>query len=461
VAPGRTKKQKRTPNSPGLEIEILGDSASLDREGKCVGYRLTTGGRNLLLDCGSPALGMLGSEAFRQISGVLVSHCHEDHVRWLAEFALFKRFYVPGPDRLKVYATEDVHVEIRKFLQVFLERSLSYDRDRVIEFPCDSFIEPHILGYSARFRIKKIAFSGNTAFALRVADSRGKAVSPTRAKVIISPETGRARMLFRESKNGRWVEPECYFAFGDPEFYEKRESVLKAGGCSIKAVKDHFWHGMLGSGFEISSRGNRTFFSCDTVYDPKLWKKLATDVRPSRLRPSGRNFNRSHIIEGNINDYIEQTWSAERLKAALALYEKRGTVFHDVNTRESVIHTEYDVLASSGIENLVLVHAPEYFVSREMLARPGQVFVIRNGKFTEKTGKKSRASKPDIHIRDRGKFFVGYKNPKGSHEIFRKNGLLKHRAARKGRKTRALMRVSLHEITDGDCAAPPKNKKKK
>jgi hypothetical protein len=268
-------------------------------------------------------------------------------------------------------------------------------------------------------------------------------------------------MLFRESNNGRWVDPECYFAFGDPEFYQKSESVLKAGGFSIKAVKDHFWHGMLGSGFEITSRGNRVFFSCDTVYDPRLWKKLATEVKPSRLRPSGRNFNRSHIIAGNINDYIEQTWSEKRLESALKLYEKGGAVFHDVNTRKSVIHTEYNVLEKSGIENLILVHAPEYLVSRELLARPGQIFEIRNGKISEKAAKKTRSAKPDIHVRENGRFFVGYKNAKGSHEIFRENGILKHRPAAKSRKRGFLMMVNLYEITDGDWIAPSENRKNK
>ena len=60
--------------------------------------------------------------------------------------------------------------------------------------------------------------SGKTG--LYVTDIEGNIVGPDKAKIIISRETGRPRLLFKDPDCKEWIEPDSFYPFSSNVFYD-------------------------------------------------------------------------------------------------------------------------------------------------------------------------------------------------------------------------------------------------
>ena len=69
----------------GIEVEVLGDSSLFSRDGKGVSYLVRAGSTSLLLECGANPFWKLGPEGVAGLSGVIVTHSHFDHHRYLEQ----------------------------------------------------------------------------------------------------------------------------------------------------------------------------------------------------------------------------------------------------------------------------------------------------------------------------------------------------------------------------------------
>ena len=69
-------------------------------------------------------------------------------------------------------------------------------------------------------------------------------------------------------------------------------------------------------------------------------------------------FEKSSILFGDINEFIERTWSRERYESALSAYQD-CVVVHDVARKNSIVHTDYADIADAPIEKLLFTHNPD------------------------------------------------------------------------------------------------------
>ena len=97
----------------GITLRILGDFGPFSRVGKSIGYKITIGTSNYLLDCGSPLFQQIGGHGIKEITGLIITHCHDDHKRWFTDLALFN-MYASDADAGKIFllTSEDVHNEL-------------------------------------------------------------------------------------------------------------------------------------------------------------------------------------------------------------------------------------------------------------------------------------------------------------------------------------------------------------
>lgn len=81
-----------------MNIRVIGKSpAWQDAGGACSGYLIEHAGSNLLLDCGNGAFGKLREAVdYRDVSDVVISHMHGDHILDLVPFA-YGLLYGPTP----------------------------------------------------------------------------------------------------------------------------------------------------------------------------------------------------------------------------------------------------------------------------------------------------------------------------------------------------------------------------
>src|SRR5512145_497174 len=93
----------------GIEVSVLGDYGPFSRIGKSIGYQVTIGRSSFLVDCGSPVFQKIGGHGLKDIKGLIITHCHDDHKRWFTDFALFNR-YAPDIDRrVSLFTSDDVN----------------------------------------------------------------------------------------------------------------------------------------------------------------------------------------------------------------------------------------------------------------------------------------------------------------------------------------------------------------
>ncbi len=442
----------RNPKSrPGVRVDIIGDSGPFSTAGRSVGYRVAVRGSEYLIDCGAPPFEGIGFDGIARIKGLVGTHSHEDHRRWFTDIALFKH-YVQRDRRLRLITTETIHEEYAKNSRGALERSLSDDSRRVIEIPYEEFVETVLAGPRARVRISMLRRKNGT-MAWGIVDERGRAVPPERAKIVINhlQKANRPRLLYRDDATGEWVEPESYYPFSAKNFFEGNEHPFRdrEAGMTIRPIKSPVWHGPPTIGVEITTAGERVVFSSDTVHDLNLWDGLASEKRPQRLRMGRRAFLRAGILYGDINDFIERTWSPQRYEEAIRAYDG-AVLIHDVAGPGSIVHTAYPQLPRGRAAFMILTHSPDRFVSEFPVAVSRKSYRVVGTTVTEEVAGRPYALDADVYAKNAGKFYVGYRSPKGTHAVVRlDNGMLSLIAAADAAKADVLFRADLLRDVEG------------
>jgi len=431
-------------------VRFLGDFGPFSRMGKSIGYQITVGKSRFLLDCGAPLFQQIGGHGLKEIKGLILTHCHDDHKRWFTDLSLFSHYAPDVAQRIFLMTSEDVHAELLRAACPSLDRSLSPDAKCVIDISLADYIDYRILGPRARYRIAAYS-ERNRREGFSVVDRNGAMVGPEQAKVIISQKTGRPRMLFRDPELREWVEPESFYDFSSDIFYEtEKNQYVDSEGFTIEALKAPVWHGISAMGIIVKTARETLVFTSDTNHNKELWEQLSTEKRPQRLGMAADAFASATVIHGDINDYIERAWSRQRYREALRAFES-GIVIHDVSSRNSVVHTDYDKLSKTVLrrEKVILTHSPDRITSAWTLGDTEKTFRIQGEEYFEVVGSDLYRMDADIYHREAGKYFVGYRNEHGSHSICEKTGLLALTSGDIPPGAKLLFRVDLYEDIGG------------
>lgn len=433
----------------GITVRILGDSGPFSRAGKSIGYLVTIGESSYIVDGGAPLFQQIGGYGLKNIKGVIITHCHDDHKRWFTDLAIFHRYALDITQKVPLIATEDVNAELISMSGPALDRTLSGDSKEIIDISYECFVNHSIIGPRAKYRIVSRDEGGGRT-QLVIIDGRGNVVGPETAKIVINEKSKRPRMLFKDPDYNEWVEPESFYTFSSGVFYEKNKNIFTGPeGATIEAVKAPVWHGIPNVGIKFRTRKETLFFSSDTVHDTRLWKKLCSEKRSQNLRMPSEKFESASVIYGDINDYIERTWSEERFREAMRSFED-AVVIHDVSTRDTIVHTSYDMLAYSVLNKdvTILTHSPDTITSEWALCSPEKEFRILGGRYFEEVGGRLLPMNADVYHKDAGKYFAGYRNEEGKYAVYNHKGIL-HISPGTEVNGDLLYRVDLYEDVSG------------
>ena len=435
--------------SQDIIFDVIGNTSPFSLMGESSGYMVTVNDCSYLLDCGSPVFPSLGYKGIAEIKGILATHSHEDHKRWFTDIVLFT-FYNPlVKQKVKLISSEIILDEYAKNSKGALERSLSFDSKRIVDISYDNMVEGVTIGPKSKYFINlKATKDGN--FHYKVEDRQGNTIGPERAKIVINPAANRPRLLYKDDESGEWVEPESYYPFISPIFYEEDRNIYRdeEAGLTVKAIKSSVWHGVSTIAFKFMTEKNSLLFSADTVYKPSLWKELYEEYRPQKFESISReDFEKSSIIYGDINDFIERTWSRERYEVAISAY-KGSFVIHDVARKNSIVHTDYPDLANAPIDNLILTHNPDNLTAWKPILTSGKRLVFRDGDFFESAKGKLYPLDADVYIHHFSCDLVGYKSDEGPYKVIEKDDLLGIVEAKNPEK--GLMMVHLYQDINGE-----------
>ncbi len=437
----------------GITLHILGDYGPFSRMGRSIGYQVAIGRSIFLVDCGSPLFQQIGGHGLRDIKGLIITHCHDDHKRWFSDLALFTMYAPNSRGKVHLLTSEDVHEGLVRSSGPALEKSLSGNSQNIVDIPYDDYVDYRVLGPRARYRIVSHD-EGKGRTGLRIVDGQGCVLGPDRAKIVISEKTGRPRMLFRDPGSGEWIEPESFYPFSSPVFYEEdRNPYVDGEGFTIEAIKAPVWHGVPGIGIQFKTAEETLIFSSDTAHDTELWERLCREKRAQRLTMSRKKFEGARVIYGDVNDYIERVWSEERYRAALDAF-LHATVIHDISVANSVVHTNYERLAKTCLkkERVILTHSPDKITSEWVLCRAEKTFRIRGDRFFEVVDGRLYPMNADVYHKEAGRYYVGYRKEGGKHTVYEKGGLLSLSSDERFDPTspgEALYQVDLYEDIGG------------
>lgn len=430
-------------------LDVIGNTSPFSLMGESSGYMVTVNGSTYLLECGSPVFPVLGYKGIGEIRGIFASHSHEDHKRWFTDIVLFS-FYNPiYRRRLRLITSEVILEEFAKNSKGALERSLSRDSKRIVDMSYEKMVDGVIIGPRSKYFIKlKSTKVGRFQYVVEGRD--GNEIGPEKAKLFINPIANRPRLLFKDDEMGEWIEPESYYPFSSTSFYEENQNIHydDEAGLAIKAVKSSVWHGVPTIGFKFMTDKSRILFSADTVYNPKLWKELYEEYRPQRFdRISREEFEESSILYGNINDFIERTWSRQRYESAMSAYDG-SFVIHDVARKNSIVHTDYADIANAAIPNLLFTHNPDNLVAWRPILTSGKKLAFRDGSVFESVKGKLYRLDADIYIHHFSCDLVGYSSKKGDFKVIEKDGLLG--IVDNDSQEEGLLRVNLYQDIAGE-----------
>ena len=396
----------------GLSVHILGCSDPFSRTGRSNCFRVRAGSATWLVDIGAPIFHLLSREEIAEITGVIVTHSHDDHMRWLSDFALYRFYVCRDAPRPLLLASETLLDEVRTALTHALGSSLSVDSRRIVDLPFDAYFDAQPIGPRARFRI-----SDGPA----VVDESGSPVPAAQAKVVVHPQTGSKRMLFRDPHAQHWVEPAHYYGDTSRTFYHDAPATYEdaRNGLRIRAMRCHAWHGMEVIGVVFETQTERVIFSSDTNFNPDLFSELAeTLLEPSRGGMSATQFAEAAVLEGDINDFVERMWSQARLKETEEVY-RDGVVFHDVAPFRSIVHTDYEWIDRMD-GPLVLVHTPDRFAARKAIGHHDKVLRIVGDNVYEEVEDRLLCFDADVYLCEEDRYFVGYRDDRGEHVLIGK-----------------------------------------
>lgn len=430
-------------------FDVMGNTSPFSMMGESSGYMVTVNDRAYLLECGSPVFPTLGYNGIAKIKGIFATHSHEDHKRWFTDIVLFT-FYNPlFKHKVKLISSEVVLEEYAKNSKGALERSLSADSKRIVDIPYDQMVENVIVGPRSKYRIV-LKSAGEGLFRYQVEDRDGAVIGPEQAKIVINPAANRPRLLFRDPESGEWVEPESYYPYSSKVFYEENRNLFhdEESGLTVEALKSPAWHGVPTVAFRFRTRRNSLLFSADTVYKPALWKELWEERRPQKFQAvSAEKFEKSSILYGDINDFIERTWSRQRYENAMNAY-KGSIVIHDVARQKSIVHTDYADIAGDSIENLIFTHNPDNLTAVRPILTSGKRLVLRAGKPYESVKGSLYPLDADVYVHHFSCNLVGYRAGNGRHKVVDRGGILGIVEA--GSPEEEVMRVRLYEDIGGE-----------
>lgn len=434
-----------------IQIRILGDYGPFSMMGKSIGYQVTIGDTSFLVDCGSPLFQQIRGHGLKRIKGLIVTHCHDDHKRWFTDLALFNMYAPDVHDKVNLFTSEKVNDGLMLSAGPALDTSLDVESRRIVDLCYDDYVSFSLLGPRAKYRIVQRQV-GTGLFSPAVVDREGHVLGPERAKVVISARNGKARLLFRDPASNAWVEPESFYPFSSPTFYEDNRNIYHdPAGFSIEAINAPVWHGIPTIGIRFRTARETVVFSSDTVHDRDLWQTLCTEKREQKLPGTREEFETSSILCGDINDFIERTWSEERYREAVSAFDN-AVVIHDIATRKTAVHTDYRRLMQTTLakERTILTHSPDRMTSEWVLSEAGKTFVVRGGAFFEKVGDRLWVLDADVFHKEEGKFYVGYRNPDGVGTVCASDGgIVTLGGGREWEKGELLYRVDLYEDVGG------------
>jgi ribonuclease BN (tRNA processing enzyme) len=435
--------------SHDIIFDVMGNTSAFSLMGESSGYMITVNGHIYLLECGAPVFPYLGYKGIGDIKGIFATHSHEDHKRWFTDIVLFT-FYNPlSRNRLKLISCEPVLEEYYKNSKGALERSLSIDSKKVIDIPYDSMVEESVIGPRARYSIR-LKDNKNGTLYYCVEDRKGNVIGPERAKIFINERANRPRLLFKDEETGEWVEPASYYPFSATSFYEDSQNDFydDEAGLTVQAVKSSVWHGLPSIAFKFITEDSSLFYSADTVWKPSLWKELSETYLPQCFENISRDkFEESSVIYGDINDFIERTWSRERYERAMVAY-KDSVVIHDIAPKNSIVHTDYTDIAHVPFDNMIYTHNPDNLTSERPILSSGKKLIISNNKVFESVKGTMFPLDADVYIRHWAKNLVGYKSEEGPFKVIEKDGLLG--IAEIDSPDKGIMNVELYEEINGE-----------
>ncbi len=435
----------------GITVRILGDYGPFSKMGKSIGYQVTIGNSTYLVDCGSPLFQQIGGHKMKDVKGLIITHCHDDHKRWFTDLALFYRYAPDISQKVFLIASEEINEELIRISGPALDRSLSDDSKSVIDIAYGEYIDYKMIGPQAKYKIA-VRIEGQGKSCLYVLDRNGDPVTPDKAKIVISSKTGRLRLLFKDPFYNEWIEPENFYPFSSDVFYEQDKNIFRdPEGFIIEAINAHVWHGIPGIGLRFKTDKESLVFSSDTVHDIEIWKQLYSEKRQQRSSSlSKKEFDSASVIYGDINDYIERIWSEERFLEAVNTFNG-SIVIHDIATRKSVVHTDYRGLKNTVLkkDKTILTHSPDRMTSQWVLSDAEKYFKIMGDTFYEIVGDKLYPCNADIYHKEAGKYYVGYKNPEGTYTVYEKDGLLNLSCVKRHDLGTPLYHVDLYEDISG------------
>lgn len=435
--------------STDIKFDVLGNTSPFSMMGESSGYMVTVNACVYLLECGTPIFPHLGYKGIAEIKGIFATHSHEDHKRWFTDIVLFT-FYNPLFKRkVKLISSEVILEEYAKNSKGALERSLSHDSKRIVDIPYEKLVEEIVIGPRSKYFIN-LKSDRDRRFRYVVEDRYGNAIGPEKAKIIINPAANRPRLLFKDDETGEWIEPESYYSFDSETFYEMNRNIYHddEAGLTVQAIKSTVWHGVPTVAFKFMTEKNSLLFSSDTVYKPALWKELYEEYRPQNFGSiTQKQFEKNSIIFGDINDFIERTWSRERYENALSAY-KDSVIIHDVARKNSVVHTDYPDIADAPFYNLLYTHNPDNLTAWRPILTSGKKLVLKDGEVFESVKNKLYLLDADVYIHHFSCDLVGYRSEKGAYKVIETDDLLGIVSAEYPEK--GLMRVDLYQDIGGE-----------
>jgi hypothetical protein len=193
---------------------------------------------------------------------------------------------------------------------------------------------------------------------------------------------------------------------------------------------------------------NKLLFSADTVYRPPLWKQLCEEHRPQQFDTISREeFEKSSILFGDINEFIERTWSRERYESALSAYQD-CVVVHDVARRNSIVHTDYADISDAPIEKLLFTHNPDNLTAFRPILKSNRTLVLHHGEVYESVKGRLYPFDADVYVHHFSCDLVGYRAETGDHKVIKKDGLLG--IVKTDEPGEELMRVDLYQDIGGE-----------
>jgi hypothetical protein len=404
--------------SHGITVKVLGDYGPFSRIGKSIGYQVTIGNSSYLVDCGSPVFQRIGGHGLKEIKGLIITHCHDDHKRWFSDFALFNRYAPDVGKRLPLMTSERVNNGLAAGSAPSLAFSLADDCRRVIDIAYDEYVDFTSIAPRAKFRIEQLpAGAGLTRLAVVALD--GSIVPPEQAKIFIGA-SGLPRLLFRDPPSGEWVEPESFYPFSSGLFYDSDWTpFVDPAGFTIEAINAPVWHGMPSIGVKFSTGSETVIFSSDTNHDLELWEGLYREKIPQQLRMSAADFAAAPVICGDINDYIERIWSEARFNDAVATFSS-GIIIHDIAAGKSVVHTDYRRLDHTTLDRkrTILTHSPDKMTSAWLLNEAEKEFLVSGDGFAELVAGTPLPIIGDFFHKENGRYFVCFRNDAGHYAIY-------------------------------------------